>query len=402
MLDSFGVAGVRALCLYTAEPDTLCAAAAHARRRAAKTFPASFVSWFVAVNDRQPRRMSRHLKPNDGSVRSWLGCPSELHGNAAVWGGGVGAVVAGAAAHPSGSVAAAFDGALAGDALAWLRRRRVLRQQLALHAMLVGVATRLRLRRSPEFVLGLEAARFHDQRAPERRRSLYGRRGVADDVVSPPRVQTLRLQFVVTKFILTAHATLFGVSRAWMRVAGCHQVVLSAYDIGLLRVHQQTRLLKTLEKDPSLSDTSAPVKRAKIGLNVAHEGMQALHTASTSARGHRAKFVYYYLFDPSKPTMVRYIIFVITLTLLAYFSSTGNLLEVTSASGGTGNDGAGRRGGGGGSGAVSERAKAFWVQAAVGNLATGDALPGSDENHEVEYFGNIEGAEGFWDFMTGK
>ena len=31
----------------------------------------------------------------------------------------------------------------------------------------------------------------------------------------------------------------------------------------------------------------------------------------------------------------------------------------------------------------------------------GDAIEGSEENHEVEYFGDIEGAEGFLDFMTG-
>ena len=167
----------------------------------AKTFPTSFVGWYVAVNDQRPRNPRSHHR-RDSCVLRLFGCAGRPHGNAAVWGGGVGAVVAGAAAHPSGSVAAAFDGALGGGSVAWLRRRRVLRQQIALHAMLVGAATRLRLRRDPKHALGLEAARFHDQRAPERRRSVYGLRGVAEDVV------------------------------------------LSAYDIGLLRIHQQGRLLK--------------------------------------------------------------------------------------------------------------------------------------------------------------
>ena len=137
-----------------------------------------------------------------------------------------------------------------------------------------------------------EAARFHDQRAPERRRSVYGRRGVAEDVV------------------------------------------LSAYDIGLLRIHQQGRLLKSLNKDTSISDTSAPVVRATLGVSVAQQNMQALHQASTVAERHRSKFVYYHLLDPAKPTMVRYICLVLTLTFLAYYSSTGNVLRVLTKVGG--------------------------------------------------------------------
>ena len=111
-------------------------------------------------------------------------------------------------------------------------------------------------------------------------------------------------------------------------------VVLSAYDIGLLRIHQQGRLLKSLNKDTSISDTSAPVVRATLGVSVAQQNMQALHQASTVAERHRSKFVYYHLLDPAKPTMVRYICFVLTLTFLAYFSSTGNVLRVPTKVGG--------------------------------------------------------------------
>ena len=385
-LDSFGIARVRALRVSSAHPELLCEQLEKVRSGVAATFPPSFINWFVAVNNRKPTSLNRHLRRR-GGVRALIGCGGRLRGNAAVWGGGVGAVIAGAVADPWGRIAASFDGESVGDAFAWLRRRRVLRQQLVLHAMLVGAATRQRLRRDPAYSLGLESARFHDKRTAERHRSLYGRRSLAEDVA------------------------------------------LSAYDTGLLRIHQQGRRLKVLEKDLRLSDTSAPVKRATIALAVAHDGMQvqsanhlltryfesnafwcvqALHLASMGARGHRAKFVYYYLFDPFKPTMLRYIIFVFTLTLLAYFSSTGSLMQIDA-----------RRGRDG-------RAHSFWAQAAVANLATGDAIPGGEENHEVcvhlfvlsanrtaavffsndlsrqvEYFQDIENAEALYDFLVG-
>ena len=158
MLDAFGVAHVRALRVRAtkAQAEKLHAMVrGDVQRHVVKNFPTSFIGWYVAVNDQRPRKPRAHHRRDTGPL-ALLGCAGRLRGNATVWGGGVGAVVAGAAAHPSGSVAAAFDGALGGSSVAWLRRRRVLRQQIALHALLVGAATRLRLRREPQRALGLE------------------------------------------------------------------------------------------------------------------------------------------------------------------------------------------------------------------------------------------------------
>ena len=234
---------------------------------------------------------------------------------------------------------ALFSSSLACCGCVWGVKSSELRRLLYLHAVLVGAAVRMRLRHDPLLALGVEAARFHDRYGA--RRSLFGRRAVgsAEDEVVP-----------------------------------------SAYDIGLLRIQQQGEQQDTLSK-LGLSDTSPPLARAALGVDVARDTMQLLHRASPIAHQHRSRFVISYLFDPLKPTLVQYLIFVVVLTALAYFSSTGNLPPSTSS--------------------AFERSRAYWLNSEVADLPTGNPLPPDEGSYEVKYYADLQTPEDFFDWLGG-
>ena len=87
MLDAFGVAHVRSLRVRAtkAQADKLDEMArGEVLRCVAKSFPTSFIGWYVAVNDQRPRKPRGHQR-RDSGLLALLGCAGRLRGNATVW-----------------------------------------------------------------------------------------------------------------------------------------------------------------------------------------------------------------------------------------------------------------------------------------------------------------------------